>query len=465
MTEPEYGVLHRAAGRLRESLAVACPESVFESLYPNVLTRDLRRSSIRELLPLALLWLAGPYRRTADGWLIIEETDVEGKTFDLLTGLTEHGPAPERMVLEAIGKLGVNASHGRAWIDRRRRFQFRDGLLLRWSGSYADKAQQILRLVGTPLTRDDLISLVGDPIAPGTLRNYLNSDPRFVRVSLTEFGLREWGLEEYTTIEEEIAQEIERQGGEATVASLVQALTRQFGVAESSVRLYLSNSANFARNVRGNVVIGQRSVVSSPPRPIELARNCYYSNGAWSYRLTVTADALRGVSPPISSVYASHLGINADGDSRIVFTAVDSFRIARNPTATNISSLRAILNELEADIGDFLFLRIMDEDKISFHHVSRSTIDGACGLERLALHLGITPLPTEAEMLGSLAVAVGLPRSSSCAEIRARFHKRSEEDLAALLPQSDNQSAEPTSTVLQDPLMDLLGTLSGGARQ
>jgi hypothetical protein len=58
-----------------------------------------------------------------------------------------------------------------------------------------------------------------------------------VRVSRREWGLVEWGLEEYSGIAEEIAQRIGREGGRALLTDVVAEVAR-FGVRESSVRMY-----------------------------------------------------------------------------------------------------------------------------------------------------------------------------------------------------------------------------------
>ena len=81
--------------------------------------------------------------------------------------------------------------------------------------------------------------------------NQLASDQRLKRTGVPHLGLREWDHDEYTGIADEIAQEITRQGGTASLEHLVEYISTNYGAAPNSIRSYASGD-RFARRARAN---------------------------------------------------------------------------------------------------------------------------------------------------------------------------------------------------------------------
>lgn len=112
------------------------------------------------------------------------------------------------------------------------------GKWARWNGTLVEKASVLLVLRGSPGNADELALQLGDGTSGRSLRNILLADERFIRVSKRSFGLREWGLEEYSGIVDEISQRIDRAGYAVLLDSVVKELVSTFDVAASSVRTF-----------------------------------------------------------------------------------------------------------------------------------------------------------------------------------------------------------------------------------
>lgn len=114
-----------------------------------------------------------------------------------------------------------------------------------------DRARELLEKTGHPLTSPLLAERIGAETRVSSLRTVLARDPRFLRSDVDAWALTEWGLRRYTNIKDLVAEEVDRAGGEISVADLVAVLTRNFSVKESSV-YQAASTAPFT--ARGGVV-------------------------------------------------------------------------------------------------------------------------------------------------------------------------------------------------------------------
>jgi len=157
-----------------------------------------------------LLILAGEYR-VQDSWIM--ESDIESRTISVLSELTERGPAPLGSAIERMGALGVRDELRIQWIERQQAFRIMADHIVSWGRSMADKAAAVLAAVGEPLEPEDLFERIGEDKNFRGFKSQIQSDERFRRRGLKLYGLSEWGGEEYTTIVDEMTEELERQGG------------------------------------------------------------------------------------------------------------------------------------------------------------------------------------------------------------------------------------------------------------
>jgi len=272
---------------------------------------------------------------------------------------------------------------------------------------------------------------VGPNVNCRSLNNDLHSDERFLRRGVKLFGLAEWGGEEYTSIQDEVAEEIERQGGAASIDHLVAALCTQFGVAETSVRAY-AREAPFITTPDGLVTAGV-GTGSYTKVAIEDCRGCFRSGERWAFRLVVDYDIQRGSGRPISAGIVQYLGLKP-GERTYAGSPVGEllFRYGRQAT---VGSLRKAAESVGGVEGDLLFVEMIDNAAVVFRKVPRAALDETSGLARLALEVGVASTATAAEV----AAALGLePGDQSLGAIKRRLRARRESDLLELLANHDH---------------------------
>ena len=164
------------------------------------------------------------------------------------------------------------------------------GWLIRWDGRLEVKAERVLHLVGRPMTPAELVKAIGHG-STSSIKNHRN--PAMVRIDKHfRIALREWGYEKYEGIANQIIKRIERGGGVASRASIIEEFTGSFGVSESSVRTYLGLpifdvADDSVRFTRGPVFT---------PRPPATITGAIRTRTGWGERLIVTQENLRGYS-------------------------------------------------------------------------------------------------------------------------------------------------------------------------
>jgi hypothetical protein len=227
-------------------------------------------------------------------------------------------------------------------------------------------------------------------------------------------------------------KEIERQGGEATIDSIITHLSRRFGAAENSVRTYAAGR-NFVRTHSG--WIRRRTDTDAPPAapPIETAKRCYRLLKGWATRLNVTEDMLRGSGTPVHEAFVGHVGVTWPG-SKLVPSAFGEIHIALGSIQGTIGSLREVVNELGADEGDFLFVEFADSAVFQFHLVRAVDIKAAPDAKhQLALMVGADLEVWGDDVLAGMSRALGLTFAiRSKADVRRRLDLRGETDLLPL---------------------------------
>ena len=142
----------------------------------------------------------------------------------------------------------------REWIVSVSSYRIEGDLVLPWGGSLSDKALVILSIESRPMTAEELLERTAPSGSMRSFGNQLVSDQRLKRTGVRHWGLREWDHDEYTGIADEIAQEITRQGGTASLEHLVEYISTNYGAAPNSIRSYASGH-RFARDARGQITI------------------------------------------------------------------------------------------------------------------------------------------------------------------------------------------------------------------
>lgn len=443
----DFGVVERAAERLRREVGACIRAEHAPDAVRQALGLKDAPSQERQLHAQLLASTAGPFE-VRDPWIVQAPCSaIEAGTRDRLLQLVEDGPVPLDDVKSALAELGIPGSEHGEWLQEICRCREIDGVVVAWTGSMADKAIRILELRGEPLSPEELAEAIGRETNLRSLTGQIQGDPRFLRRGLKLYGLSVWGGEEYTTIQEEIAQEIERQGGAASIEHLVETLCTQFGVAASSVRAYASEPP-FVRSASGLVAVANAEV-RVDRTPIEDTRGCFRVGTHWSLRIIVDGEILRGSGRSIPPGVLQHLGMRPQ-DRRYLSTPVGDLLVNYGRQAT-IGSLRRAAQSLDCVEGDLLFVVLASDDAADFRAVRKHRVDMLQGMERLAAEVGAE---NSADPIAATSYALGLPSDEYRIDaVRRRLRARREADLLALVPDGH----DPTSD--EDILQDLIGDL------
>jgi hypothetical protein len=432
------GLANRAATRLAREIGVAMRLSSASQLSSVESLGGLDDVRVR-----ILLWLGGPYR-AADGWLVrTTATDVASDTKRLLFELTARSPVNIATAAEAVVSQGVSAAEAAAWLERVPNFKHVGDQIVRWGPSMADKAHTVLILAHTPMTREELFGAIGGT-SLRSMTNQLFADSRFKRTSLRDFGLAGWHHDEYTSVADEIREEVERQGGQAHLQQLVRVVSERYHVADSSVRAY-ALGPGFVRSPDGlirNRRADERPVLKT--QPTALTRAVYIRSDGYSIRLPVTEALLRGSGVPIPNSLAVALGLAPTDSKTYELNGIQQLWVGWPSLQPSIGSLRHALQSLHATDGDELFLDLRRDKTAKVWIVSAAMMAGTAGVDRVALLTGVEGGPGALDRIG---VATGLPYppSPTASEVAARLTARKELDLAALVSATGDRRQERTA--------------------
>jgi hypothetical protein len=425
--------LGRTVARVQREIGVAMQTghlAIVESLT------DLGVPSIETLEARALLWLAGPYQLGGD-WLVRRPAQqIIDQSREILERLTSSGSATVADAEDALEEFGVARTEARDWIVSTGGYRIHEDFLVRWRGSLADKAEVVLRLAGGPLSQDELVNGLGPKTNPRSMVNQLLGDPRFKRTGLRHFGLASWDHDEYTGIADEIAQEIERQGGEASLEHLIVTISSKYGVSPSSVRAY-AMGPQFEKGTAGSIRLrtgaGPADVVSLP----ESTRGAFLLDDVWSYRMRVSDQHLRGSGSVLPASVARMFGLGPR-DTVDLFSQWGPIRLSWPSLSPHLGSIRVPLQAFGAHEGDLVFLIVRDTSA-DLLHVPRVRLDGLQGPARLAAEVGANP--RAGSFLEAVARSLGMDPDSPSTAIRRSLLARGEDELASLIPHEPDEEA------------------------
>ncbi len=220
-----------------------------------------------------------------------------------------------------------------------------------------DKAARLLEVWGEPATPEEIVNAIGEGHDVRATRSRLFEDERFMRVGMTRVGLRSWGLEEYSSIAEEIDRELERRGGTADLGDLIVTLVTRFNLREASIKVYL-NAPMFV--LEGDTIRRRTSADGQDPvPPVTETASCYLLGvDALSWRIEVTTDTIRGSGRQMPAAIAAWLGVMPGG--RRSLTADDAVVSITWPetsaTGPALGSIRFLVERVEAREGDLVLL-------------------------------------------------------------------------------------------------------------
>lgn len=424
---------------LRAQLGAALPDTMLDDVLPWDGSEE--GATERRLL----LWLAGPYV-PSEGWLVRDATSLK-EVWDVLETrlLTAEGLARTEAVA-ILGELGFVERAAEALLQDPKGMRVVGSELFPWTGSVADKAEVVLRLLGRPATDQDLVDHIGEGHARRSLRNRLMNEERFMRTDRDDFALRSWDLEEYSGISDEIAERIERAGGEAVLEQVVNELLDTFDVAESSIRQY----AAAHRFVLSNGMIRLRAdeeIVVTAADPITIPGVYRPSNDRLLVEFDVTSDTIRGSGRGIAQPIAMALGATPGKEVAFSWGGTDELRVVwrlESASGPAIGSLATVATRISAEVGDVLLADFnLAHRTARAHRVTPGEL-----MATLRVVFG-----SAGDDVDLIAAALGVERGA----VRAVLRRRGDGHVVEELPGA--QVDESLKSALKG-LTDLLGDLS-----
>jgi hypothetical protein len=312
------------------------------------------------------------------------------------------------------------------------RMRDHDGLIVSWGNTKADHAVAVLSLAGEPMCLEDIRSRVDEDANPRSFANSVQADPRILRVGKDAYGLRSWGAREYRGVVDSIEREIDEAGGGIPLARLVERLTADFGVAESSVRAYASDRRFI---LRAGSILAMRE--QDDPQPVtrgtrpEETRGAFRIAGVWNLRIEVTHDALRGSGRPLSNGAAEAAGLEPDLSFGVEFDG-GSVMFSWDGRQPTLGSIRPILMDLDCVEGDTLLLPLDGPEPRTARVVRGVDLAAATGIQRLSLEAGAASDGGDEVVRLRIAEALGLPAGADLEDIHDRLAGRGDDHLAAL---------------------------------
>ena len=412
-----------------------------QALGPIFSRSELRRSlglsptsGVHDLEVELLLFIADLFDRQGD---LFVDRQFNDDVLKKLNEALQSNDTKEETVVNVLAELGVQRQHVEAVLGQIPGVRAIDGHLVPWSGTLADKAVVILRLVGHPMTIDEMLSRVGEG-SRGTLVNYFARDQRVVRRGPKMWGLTEWGGEPYESLAKAMQEELERAGGRLPLESLVRRVGERFEVVRNSIVIMAGTSPLFVSEGPW-VRVRREDEPYVPDSAIEESASCVCIDAAWAWRCVVNHDVLRGSGLLIPEPLAALVGLRPQKRLELdsAYGAIPLSWSAQNPA---VGSLRRPAESLGAAEGDFMFVRI-DGDDVDFSLIQMSDLEEASVQDQLLLRLGQSPSPNGWQE--SCAEAIGLPSHANRAEIDSLLEVRGDREVLRLF-RSAVRSAEVT---------------------
>jgi hypothetical protein len=375
------------------------------------------------------LWLVldrlDDYFEVTDGWAAAPNVSVaREQTQSLIEDYAnDHGVVDPGSLSTSVGMPTSELSEWLAWCGY---LSYQDKILAR-TRSAGDHAAAILSVAGAPLTVDDIHASMGLERSIRTVANALGEDERFTRTDRTSWGLKEWEIGEYRGIRQEIDREIEASGGEIALNELIISITSRFDVSAASVQTY-SASGDY-ETCRG--VVRRREKPQAGRKSPADTRRMFRHDTSWRLRITVTSDHLRGSGFPLPTGVATLLGCE-QGEVVELSSRLGNQPIRWTGPQPSCGTIKRFLDVLEAQEGSVVFLEFGPNRSFDI------TTSPTFGTGSLAQAVALTGAAGSEDdnFAAVLAVAVGLRADAKPRHILAAYHRRGDEDIAALLEEA-----------------------------
>jgi len=384
---------------------------------------------------------------TLDGWLVrgdassfIQSASDKANSFGVF----------DRPLDEYCNELGVASVYFEKFLSEVLSAQRVMGSWVLPRRSVGDWAELVLRLRGEPMSPEEVNDSIPVSRSLQSLINSLGEMESVLRTDRRMFALREWGLEEYSGISEEIAERIDRNGGSVRVDDVIEELTEQFSVSASSVKSYVTTSRfvvsdGWVRLRRSD----ERHVVHAS---ITEARGYFFLDPKLVFLCNVDKDLLRGSGRALNTAVVNVAKLQPGSNITLTsqFGPV-ALTWNRNSTQPAIGSLKAVAEALHAREGDRLRVEIdVWSSQIDLALVNESAICSGPSTDSVYELTGVQA-STVVECSRDLASALGCKPN----EVRGALRERGDIEVLEAMPTDDmsiglEQAALELSSILMD---------------
>jgi hypothetical protein len=459
-TQSSIGELLRRASRyLKGVIGAVCPLATI--LPERTRSGDNKPEFGSDLTLGMLVWLAGPYEFYR-GWLVRAPAGgliaLTKSTFRRMAA--NHEPVDARTVVETLSEMNVHERWALEWLGAVERLKTVSGKICLWNGGLPSKAHLVLRAYGTAMTADGICKEIGESCRRRSLLNCLQSHSDLFRKSGPDlFSLSDWGGDEHTSVKKFVFSEIERAGGRVHKDLLIRSTMTKLAVPKRTVSTTLGNPI-FVQSNAGYIRVRTKEDPLPRMNPIEFTKRCYRlscedSNHqrvrAWSYRVRVDPETLRGSGTAIPAAFASLLGLRP-GERETVTSPFGEVQFSWNGPQASVGSLRSAAKALDASVGDFLYVSVVDKSTVVFSLLRAEELDRASGWERICLHVTGVKRNDKDACIAQVGASIGLKDDEdfSIGDIRRRLEMRREGDLLELVPEAElSEESEDLSELLE----------------
>lgn len=362
------------------------------------------------------------------GWVAVPNlAEAERQTRALLAELESENGVVEPAAVTALWNLP--AGELTAWL-RHCGLPVFDGRVLTRQDSLADRAAQVLEILGDPMPAAALVTRMDTTHDTATIIDEIAEDERFAVTASGMWSLVQWETDVPGAVRARIARIVDAAGGAAVDATaLAGALAARFQISEAAARIF-ADSGDF-EIVGGRVRRRMRTHIQmrSPRR----TRRLYLLGGVARLRVTATRDHLRGADFPVPSAVAGIVGCPPGGE--VVLGSRLGTQVIRWSGATpQLGTVRRFLEDLGVDEDNEVFLEFHPDGHFDVVPL-RTVAENAEPLRKALALVGhsapeIVPEEGTAE---ALAAAIGLDDETRPRRVLSAYRARREIDIVALL--------------------------------
>lgn len=374
-----------------------------------------------------LLWLdSGTYLRE-EKWIINKSVVAELDQIRQDTA-NDYGVIPAEAITAALSdyaeRTGSNSEFLSGYFCHRFGYVAGETMWVLRDGSIAERAAALLTLAEKPLTTESIIQQIPHR-SRSSITNALSTSEWFSRIDRDTWSLREWDIEEWTSVSDFIRKRI-TDGDGATDLEQLRADLLDKKIADTTIS---TNLASPEFTVVDGSVMFNTDVIENR-RPPQECRGMILIDGIWRYLTTVTADHLRGSGMAIPRGVIDIYGLEFDQPLGIP-ADLDTHWVKWGRTNCTMKTIRPYLEQLGSVAGD----RIWVEFGPSIQVLPAPPVDvQATGWAEVMNYFGLTTDEDETESAQSplrrINTALGLSPEAPLRKTVQRLRHRREDDIA-----------------------------------